>query len=397
MPTQYSQEGSFQSAPMKTRAVSMVLLMIASALAGCTTGDPDGDGELGIDTDVLNQMIEDNLQDFINNSSVTVHQTIHYHNNTTYVVDDGDYSTTNHAHFNNTTNVDGGEVVNNNYDQSENTWNIGGASFGEGVNGSVSGGSMMFVAHLEFTAMDLFPDYEPPSNPQDNIFSYTYTYYDYLTNEYRTDTFTFPCSVYYVVGSQSNGSSNQVSFWEDNNNYYNAWEQMYNSTIADLLNEAGYTNSVMSLCEGNLPIPLGTGSSGYEHQLLTIDIPVGYAIEYIQFNGGHTYFGCSDYIGLYSWNCEENDYHERYQNPYWNLSEGPPIQTPNELYGGWENISVDFSLDIRSIDYYCRDQNGNWAGDVNSCTYDNGAYSVWPSSEYEFTLYYRFVPVVPVE
>ena len=76
---------------MKTRAVSMVLLMIASALAGCTTGDPDGDGELGIDTDVLNQMIEDNLQDFINNSSVTVHQTIHYHNNTTYVVDDGDY------------------------------------------------------------------------------------------------------------------------------------------------------------------------------------------------------------------------------------------------------------------------------------------------------------------
>ena len=56
---------------MKTRAVSMVLLMIASALAGCTSGDPDGDGELGIDTDVLNQMIEDNLQDFINNSSVT--------------------------------------------------------------------------------------------------------------------------------------------------------------------------------------------------------------------------------------------------------------------------------------------------------------------------------------
>ena len=38
---------------MKTRAVSMVLLMIASALAGCTTGDPDGDGELGIDTDCL--------------------------------------------------------------------------------------------------------------------------------------------------------------------------------------------------------------------------------------------------------------------------------------------------------------------------------------------------------
>ena len=78
---------------MKTRAVSMVLLMIASALAGCTSGDPDGDGELGIDTDVLNQMIEDNLQDFINNSSVTVHQTVHYHNNTTFV--DNSESSTN--------------------------------------------------------------------------------------------------------------------------------------------------------------------------------------------------------------------------------------------------------------------------------------------------------------
>ena len=82
---------------MKTRAVSMVLLMIVSALAGCTSGDPDGDGELGIDTDVLNQMIEDNLQDFINNSSVTVHQTIHYHNNTTNNIDDSDNSV---SHFN---------------------------------------------------------------------------------------------------------------------------------------------------------------------------------------------------------------------------------------------------------------------------------------------------------
>ena len=63
---------------MKTRAVSMVLLMIASALAGCTSGDPDGDGTSGIDMEILNEMIDDNLQDFINNTSVTVHQTIHY-------------------------------------------------------------------------------------------------------------------------------------------------------------------------------------------------------------------------------------------------------------------------------------------------------------------------------
>jgi hypothetical protein len=131
---------------MKTRAVSMVLLMIASALAGCASGDPDGDGDMGIDTDMLNDLIEDNLQDFINNTSVTVHQTIHYHNNTTYVVDDGDYRTTNNAHFNNTTNVDGGEI--NNYDQSNNSWNIGG---GSGANGSLSG-SIMQVYRIQDSA-----------------------------------------------------------------------------------------------------------------------------------------------------------------------------------------------------------------------------------------------------
>ena len=42
---------------MKTRAVSMVLLMIASALAGCASGDPDGDGTSGIDMEILNEMI----------------------------------------------------------------------------------------------------------------------------------------------------------------------------------------------------------------------------------------------------------------------------------------------------------------------------------------------------
>ena len=42
---------------MKTRAVSMVLLMIASALAGCASGDPDGDGDMGIDTDMLLSLI----------------------------------------------------------------------------------------------------------------------------------------------------------------------------------------------------------------------------------------------------------------------------------------------------------------------------------------------------
>ena len=69
----------------KLNAIGMTLLMIASALAGCTSGDPDGDGEMGIDADLLDQLIQDNLQDFINNTTVTVNQdTIHYSNETHY-------------------------------------------------------------------------------------------------------------------------------------------------------------------------------------------------------------------------------------------------------------------------------------------------------------------------
>ena len=342
--------------------------MIASALAGCTSGDPDGDGDMGIDTDMLNDLIEDNLQDFINNTSVTVHQEIHYHNNTTIV---NNYDETNNE-YQNTTNVDGGEI--NNFDQSETTYNIGGASFGEGVNGSVSGGSMMFVAHLEFTGMDLFPDYQPPANPQDNDFIYTHTYYDYLTNDYRTDTFSMPCSVFYIVGSQSSNNSSQVSYWQDNDNYYNAWEQMYNSTIADMLQQAASENGIQQLCNDQFTglAPIADVSSGYQHTFLTIDIPEGYAIEYIQISTEHTWYGCNERFSHYS--CTDSSYHG-YQSRslFYNFSEGSDPRVGNILYGGWDNISIDF--DYEGL----------------------GMFSVWPTSEYEFTLYYRFVPVIPVE
>ena len=379
---------------MRAVAIPMILLMLSASFAGCTSGDPDGDGTSGIDMEILNEMIDDNLQDFINNTSVTINQEIHYHNNTTYIVDDGTYHDIVNNNFNNTTNVDGGEVENNNYDQSENTWNIGGASFGEGVNGTTSGGGMMFVTHLEFTALDLFPDYNPPADPQDNDFTYTFTYYDYLTNSERTDTFDFSCSVFYIVGSQSNGSSNQVNYWEDSSNYYNAWEQTYNSTIADLLYEAAWTSTVRSLCEGSMPIPLGRASLGYSYQFLTIDIPEGYAIEYIQYSGQHSFFGCSNRID-YNPTCNYEDNYENYSiTEYWDVSEGNDLRYTG-MYGGWENISIDISLNIATSSGSCYNQNGNQI--EGSCEYDWGIYSVWPTSEYEFTLYYRFLPVIPIE
>jgi len=66
---------------MRAVAIPMILLMLSASFAGCTSGDPDGDGISGIDMEILNEMIDDNLQDFINNTSVTVVNN-HYSNET---------------------------------------------------------------------------------------------------------------------------------------------------------------------------------------------------------------------------------------------------------------------------------------------------------------------------
>ena len=78
---------------MRIIAPMMILIMMTSTLAGCTGGDPDGGGNDEIDMDILNQLIDDNLQDFINNTTISVEN--HYHNNTTIMNDNTDNSISN--------------------------------------------------------------------------------------------------------------------------------------------------------------------------------------------------------------------------------------------------------------------------------------------------------------
>jgi hypothetical protein len=341
-----------------------------------------------------------------------------YHNNTTYVIDDSQYTDITNNDYNNTTNVDGGEVVNNynEYDSSNTSYNFGGASFGTGVNGTVTGGNMMFVAHVTFTAMDLFPDYET-IDYRNNSFNYNYTYYDYLTNQERTDEFTFSCQVYYLIGSLSNGSSFQVSYWEseangNDSNYWNAWDNEYNSTIADLLEQAGGTHNVRSTCDEDYitTMPIKDGTDGWQYNFLSIDIPQGYAIEYLQLTSEHSFYGCS--MWLPSSYCTTNSssysygFRDRGVADFYNWSEGVHPGSQNWYYGGWENITIDFDLKFD----LCEDQNEHsycWPPEQNPYGPDHyassywksghGAYSVWPTSVYEFTLYYQFVPVIPIE
>ena len=383
--------------------------MMTSTLAGCTGGDPDSDG--GIDSDAVNELIDQNLQDFINNTTITVNQEIHnhYYNNTSLT--SNDYTVEN----NNTTVNEGDSIVNEGDDNNLNEWsntsyNLGGAEFGNGVNGTVySGSNMMFVAHLEFTAQDLFPNhFTEPAGDRDNSFTYSWSYYDYLTNSNRTDSFSFICEEFYLIGSQSNNTNDQVSYWEDSSNYWAVWYYEYNSTIADLLDSAANDVNIEIICNENyVPAggPIKFGNFGDDPiNFFSISIPQGYAIEYIQVDTSHEYYGeeqgytCYRYQMQYEYNNDSNAYcwnAESYEDVatslQYNYSQGPDPNQRGTYFGGWENITVDFNL------RFSEGWNSNYDEYYGDGSFGNSRTAVWPTSTYEFTLYYNFIPVIPVE
>ena len=65
---------------MDYKAILMVLVLVSSALAGCT-GDPDEGGGDEFDSEALQDLFDEHFEDFINNTTITVNN--HYHNNTT--------------------------------------------------------------------------------------------------------------------------------------------------------------------------------------------------------------------------------------------------------------------------------------------------------------------------
>ena len=383
---------------MRIIAPMMILIMMTSTLAGCTGGDPDSGGEM--DSDAINDLIDQNLQDFINNTTITVNQEIHHHyyNNTTT----NDYT----VEYNNTTVNEGDSIVNEGDDNNLNEWsntsyNLGGASFGNGVNGTVSmGASMMFVAHVEFDAYDIFPDFESEPGPdRDNFFTYIWEYYDYLSNSNRTDAFTFSCQVFYLIGSQSNNS--QVSFFDNEDNYHDAWSNEYNGTVANLLSAAGQDSTIRGICEEGYVTSgaLSTGEDDFEYTFFSIEVPIGYSIQYIQLDTNHDHFGC--YLPITnSGGCLNLQYEEyRYRNYTSSInfihSQGPNPNDDN-YFGGWDNLTIDFSLSFEDpfnrTDY--NSDSPTFYQDVEVVYHYN---AIWPTSEFDFTLYYQFVPVIPTE
>ena len=262
---------------MRIIAPMIILIMMTSTLAGCTGGDPDSGGE--IDSDALNDLIDANMQDFINNTTITVNQDIHHHNNTTVV---NNYYNTN-TEYNNTTVIDGGEVTNQNYDQSSTYYNA------SSIGGNNSYGQI-FMVDTTFTIEDLIPEPEPSPDYRNNTFNYSWEYYDYATNEQRNDMFEFSCQVFYLVGANSTNSSNQVTYWQDSSQYSNAWLSVYNSTIRNLLQSASSTTdsisgiNIQTICDENYL----QDNLQYYHLVITeVIIPEGYALSCVQTYSGY--------------------------------------------------------------------------------------------------------------
>jgi len=127
---------------MDYKATLMALVLVSSALAGCT-GDPDGGGGDEIDSDALQDLFDEHFQDFLNNTTITVNN--HYYNNTTYVTDDGDYSSTTNVEYNNTTINEGDESSTNNYNnQTDNDYSS--SSLNYSINGSGDGSGSVVQA-----------------------------------------------------------------------------------------------------------------------------------------------------------------------------------------------------------------------------------------------------------
>jgi len=197
---------------MRAIALPIVILMLTATFAGCVGGDPDGDDSSGIDMDALNQMIDDHLQDFINNTTVTVIN--NFHNNTTYIIDDGDYSSFNYPGMTDS----------------------GNSSFG-----------IIFSIDFEFD-LDLLWGNSPilPGN-RTNSYTTSWYYFDYLTNDYRTDEFTFDCDIYYPVGSVN--SSNET-YWNNSNYYDDAWsDNGYNNTMREMMHNVAGNETLRFTCD----------------------------------------------------------------------------------------------------------------------------------------------------
>ena len=337
---------------MKSKAILMTLAMMSAALAGCTGSD----GVAEIDDATLQELFDDNIQDFMNNTSVTVNQEIHYHNNTTV----NNYETTNE--YSNTTNVDGGEVINN----YENNY----SSIGSGTGNGSFHGAILHGIDFEFTLAELWGESEVEPGDRNNTYTTNWSYYDYLTNQQRNDDFTFSCSVYYLVGSAS--ASNQTTYWEDNDYYHQAWEDAgYNSTMRDLFQDISHDSELRFTCDESF-FGYSNNSMYYDELIYTITVPEGY-----------------------SFRCLTLEYYDLYYRVHDDGSNGSSWQP--SYSGAFWGVSTLADIIVNGIDTRCGSVNDYYIGNGEGFDVEIFGINLHQTPDYRLMFNYELRPVVTVE
>ena len=368
--------------------------MMASTLAGCTGGDPDGGGNDEIDMDILNQLIDDNLQDFINNTTITVEN--HYHNNTTYVTNE----------YNNISNNEGDSVTENNFQTDYTNYSLGGIG-----NNSGNSDEILFVMHLEFNASEIAPELVPrvDVDPRLGTFDYTKSFYGFVWVEYPNGdngsnggdngsnggdngsngwyeqqliniTHQIPCSMYYdFEGMYQYYLENygylefygDGTFWDSSNRWdYNTYwaytfgendsEDTSQMTFSDYFS-AGELNEDYCYPEWTLWV-----ANEYSTNIGQIAVPYGYmlsgtVVEY--------YHGIDEnYFEII--NGTTGSAHSYYDSIRFERESGMSSLSAIQQYGGWDNLTVMINLNVQYL-------------------YEN--------SEFALTIIYSFTPVLPVE
>ena len=337
---------------MKSKAILVTLAMMSATLAGCTGSD----GVAEIDDETLQQLFDDNIQDFMNNTSVTVNQEIHYHNNTTV----NNYETTNE--YSNTTNFDGGEVINN----YENNY----SSIGSGTGNGSFHGAMLHGIDFEFTLEELLGESEVEPGDRNNTHTTNWSYYDYLTNQQRNDNFTFSCSVYYLVGSAS--ASNQTTYWEDNNYYPEAWEDAgHNNTMRDLFQGIAQDSGLRFTCDESF-LGYSNNSPYYDELIYTITVPNGYSFRCLTLENYELYYRVPD---------EDNNdstWQPSYTGAFWGV-----------------NTMADIIVD--GINTRCGSVNDYYIGNGEGFDVDIIGLNLQLSPDYRLMFNYELRPVITVE
>jgi hypothetical protein len=363
---------------MRIMAPMMILIMMTSTLAGCTGGDPDGGGNDEIDMDILNQLIDDNLQDFINNTTITVEN--HYHNNTTYVTNE----------YNNISNNEGDSVTENNFQTDYTNYSLGGIA-----NNSGGGDEILFVMHLEFNASEIAPELVPriDDDPRLRTFDYAKSFYGFVwvegdnssdgwyEQQLINTTHVVSCSIYYQFEGTSYYNiddwgglyfEGDGTFWDNNEGDYDTyWGATYGWNNSEDTSQmttsdyywAGELNEGHCYPEWNAWV-----ANGYSANIGQIAVPYGYVV-----NGAIV-----EYYHLLDENYFDNDaYNETtgspnsyYDSITFQRESGMNSSSSIQQYGGWDNLTVIINLNVQYL-------------------YEN--------SDFALTIIYSFTPVIPVE